>query len=238
MDENWIENEFFTIYTGDARTDKRAKIILEAFGKNPGAPISQAFKTWAEIKATYRFFSSPRITPAKILAPHSVATIKRIKAHPIVLFPTDTTSGDYTEKHSIEGLGRLTGNQNGDNLGVFVHPTLALTPERLCLGVVGAKIWTRTLKKSKLSKIQKKKRPIEEKEIYRWIESYELACEIAEQAPNTQIISITDREGDFTDLFVVANNKKSENKKCADLIVRSSQDRLLEEELDPKNKMK
>jgi len=239
MDDNWTENEFFTLYTGDARTDKRAKKILEAFGKIPGAPISQVFKGWGEIKAAYRFFSSKRITPKKILDPHSAATVKRIKAHRVVLLPTDTTSGDYTGKHSIEGLGRLSANQNGDNLGIFVHPTLALTPERLCLGVVGAKIWTRPLIKSKLSRSQKKNRSIEEKEIYRWIESYELACEVAEQAPNTQIISMTDREGDFTDLFVVVNNKKEENKKCADIIVRSCQDRcLLEEGLDAENNIK
>jgi len=232
MDEDWTENEFFTLYIGDARTDKRAKKVLSAFGKSPGAPISQVFKTWGEIKACYRFFSNARVTPEKILAPHSAATIQRIKAHPIVLLPTDTTSGDYTGKSAIEGLGRLTGNQNGDNFGIFVHPTLAVTPERLCLGVVGAKIWTRTIEKSKLSKHAKQKRPIEKKEIYRWIESYNLACEVAEQAPHTQIISITDREGDFTDLFDVANNKKKENPKCADIIVRSCQDRCLEEK-DP-----
>lgn len=230
MDEDWIENEFLTLHIGDVRTDNRAKKILEGFGKSPSAPVSQVFKSWGEIKACYRFFGNPRVTPEKILAPHSAATIRRIQVYPVILLPTDTTSGDYTGKSSIKGLGRLAANQNGDNLGIFVHPTLALTPERLCLGVVGAKIWTRSLKKSKLTRSQKKQRPIEEKEIYRWIESYELACEVAEKAPNTQIISMADREGDFTDLFAVVNNRKEEKQKCADIIVRSCQDRCLLEE--------
>lgn len=239
MDEDWTEQEFLTLYTGDLRVDKRGKKILSAFGKSPGAPISQVFKGWGEIKACYRFFSNPRITPEKLLLPHSVATIKRIKNFPVVLLPSDTTSGDYTGKSSIEGLGRLAANQQGDNLGIFIHPTLAVTPERLCLGVVGAKIWTRPIKKSKLSTYQKKKRPIEEKETYRWIESYDLACEVAEKTPNTQIISITDREGDFIDLFIEVFNKKEENPKCADIIIRSCQDRCLEErDLDTKENIK
>lgn len=238
MDEDWVENEFFTLNIGDARVDIRLKKILTAFGKIPGAAISRVFRTWGEIKACYRFFSNPRVTPEKILSPHSTATIKRIKAHPVVLLPTDTTSGDYTGKSSIEGLGRLGGNQNGDNLGIFIHPTLAVTPERLCLGVVGAKIWTREIKKSKLSKSQKSKRPVEEKEIYRWIESYNLACEVAEQTPNTQIIAITDREGDFTDLFAEVLKRKKDNPKCADIIVRSCQDRCLEKDSDTEESTK
>jgi hypothetical protein len=229
MDEDWIENEFSTLYIGDARIDKRGKEIFSAFGNAPGSPISQVFKSWAEMKACYRFFSNARVTPEKLLSPHSFATIKRIKTFPVVLLPTDTTSGDYTDKPSIEGLGRLSANQSGDNYGIYVHPTLAVTPERLCLGVVGAKIWTREIKKSKLSRTEKKNRPIEEKEIYRWIESYNLACEVAEQTPKTQIISITDREGDFTDLFAEVYKRKEENPKSADVIVRSCQDRCLEE---------
>lgn len=227
MDEDWIENEFFTICTGDVRLDNRAKKVLDGFEKTPGASIPQVFRIWGETKATYRFFSNRRVTPEKILAPHKAATIKRIRNFPIVLLPTDTTSGDYTGKTSIEGLGRLSANQHGDNLGIFVHPTLAVTPDRLCLGVVGAKIWTRETKRIKLSTHKKRMRPIEEKEIYRWVESYSLACEVAEQAPNTQIICMTDREGDFTDLFAEVFKRKEENPKCADIIIRSCQDRCL-----------
>lgn len=234
MDDDWTEQEFSALYIGDVRTEKRAKKILSAFGKSPGEPISQVFKGWAETKACYRFFSNVRVTPEKILFPHSVATIERIKAFSVVLLLSDTTSGDYSDKPSIEGLGRLSSNQNGTNLGVFVHPTLAITPDRLCLGVVGAKIWTRDLKKSKLSWREKKKRPIEEKEIFRWIESYNLACEVSEKAQNTQVINITDREGDFTDLFDVVNNKIKENPKSAGIIVRSCQDRCLFENTDDK----
>jgi hypothetical protein len=239
MDEDWTEQEFATLYMGDTRIDKRAKKAFSAFGKSPGAPVSQVFKTWGEIKACYRLFSNPRVTPKKILSPHVTSTIKRIKNYPVVLLPTDTTTGDYSSKPSIIDMGRLGSNQKGDSLGVFVHPTLAVTPERLCLGLIEAKIWTRPLIKSKLSKRQKAKRSIEEKESHRWIESYNMACEVAEEVPNTQIINIMDREGDFADLFNVVNNRKKENSKCADLIVRSCQDRCLEEkEADSTKRMK
>lgn len=234
MNADWVENEFSTIDLGDARVDERAKKILNGFEKNPGAPIAQAFKGWKEIKACYRFFDNARITPEKILVPHSVATIKRIKKYPLILMVSDSTSGDYTGKPSIEGLGRLAANQHGNNLGIFLHSTLAVTPERLCLGVVGAKIWTRPIEKNiTLSRKQKESRPIEEKETYRWIESYNLTCEVAEQVPKTQIVNITDREGDFIDLFAEVISRKKRGVPYAEIIVRSKHDRCL----DSKNKL-
>lgn len=230
--ENWAQTEFMNVNFGDARLKKRGLHILNLFGDIPGGAISTVFKSWSEIKACYRFLSNPRITPEQILSSHSKATLERIAAFPTVLLPCDTTSGDYTTKQATEGLGRLGSNQSGENYGIYIHPVLAITPERLNLGIVGAKIWTRDLEKNEQSRYEKKKRPIEEKEIFRWVESYDLACEVAKQSPNTQIINMTDREGDFTDLFSVVNARIDEGGKYAEIIVRSCQNRALIEK-DP-----
>ena len=40
--------------------------------------------------------------------------------------------------------------------------------------------------------------PIEEKESLRWLDGYREACRLAQQCPNTQIVSIGDREADIT----------------------------------------
>lgn len=236
--DNWADIEFSSINLGDIRLNKRGVHLLNLFGHTPGDRISTVLRTWGEIKACYRFFSNPRLSPEKILAPHTKATINRMAAHPVVLLPNDTTSIDYTTKHSIEGLGRLTANQCGENYGIFIHATLAITPERLNLGILGVKMWTRDLEKKHQTRYAKKNRPVEEKEIYRWIESYELACNLARQLPNTQIVNMTDREGDFTDLFSVVNERKKEEKKCAEIIVRSCQNRALIEKDSATNQCK
>jgi hypothetical protein len=47
----------------------------------------------------------------------------------------------------------------------------------------------------------RKLEPIEAKESSRWLEGYRLACDVAEQLPDTQIVSIADREADIYECF-------------------------------------
>ena len=51
---------------------------------------------------------------------------------------------------------------------------------------------------------QRKTKPIEAKESYRWLLGYRRACTVAAAVPGTQIISISDREGDIYECFVEA----------------------------------
>ena len=43
--------------------------------------------------------------------------------------------------------------------------------------------------------------PLKDKESYKWLVSYRKAQEIAEQAPDTMIVTVADREGDLYDLY-------------------------------------
>jgi hypothetical protein len=83
--------------------------------------------------------------------------------HPVVLCVQDTTEADYTGKTDIQGLGPL----NYENRqGFYLHPTLAITPQRLCLGVIDCWTWARA--QGCLGN-KAPNRPIEEKESYRWL---------------------------------------------------------------------
>ncbi len=70
------------------------------------------------------------------------------------------------------------------------------------------------------------KAPIEEKESYRWLQSYLKACEIAKKAPETQIVNITDREGDIIEIFEASIEKEKQGS-FAYFIIRSQYDRFL-----------
>jgi len=137
-----------------------------------------------------------------------------------VLLVQDTTELDFT--------GRTAGGQLGplnwpDRVALFDHSTVAFSPEALCLGVVGARIWTR--QGPPQSRLRKSK-PIQHKESARWIEGYKEACRIARQAPHTLIVSVAEREGDIYELFVEAQRAAARGKR-AEWIVRSCQDRSL-----------
>ena len=126
-----LSEEFYGIELGDQRLNRRAQRLLEQLGNKPLVSIPAACNGWSETRAAYRLFDHKAVTAKAVLAPHIASTIERMGAHPRVLCIQDTSELDYTGKPSMQGLGPL-------NLeirqGLYLHPTLALTPERLCLG--------------------------------------------------------------------------------------------------------
>ena len=65
-----------------------------------------------------------------------------------------------------------------------------------------------------------------EKESYRWLEAYRDSCELAEKSSDTQVIHVTDREGDIFEIFWEYQSSK-EKGRVADYIVRSSHNRTV-----------
>lgn len=227
--DDWVSDEFSTLKLGDVRVDKHAKKIIGRLASQPGAAITRVFNPWSEAKACYEFFHNGKVNAEKILSPHRKATIERIKKEPVVIVPQDTTALNYSNKLSIKNLGNIGGTKTR---GFFAHPLIAITPLRINLGIIDTKIWTRDLEKKKRSDHEAYALPIEEKEKVRWIESYRIACDVAKECPNTQIITITDREGDFADLFEAVQTAQKENEKYAHIIVRSYHDRAIEPSTD------
>lgn len=83
------------------------------------------------------------------------------------------------------------------------------------MGITDVQIWRR----EELGvRGQRKNKPIEEKESYCWLKGYESANNIALSAPESTIISISDREGD---IYEVLEKEPSETNK-AYWIIRSS----------------
>lgn len=223
---NWVDDEMGFIDLGDCRLNRRGLGIIQGLGLAPGRTIPQAFQAWSEIKATYNFFNNDLVSPVKILAPHLEKTIERIQEHPIVLLASDTTDINYTTKSIMKNKERLDNKQSG----IWLHATIAITPDRLNLGLIQANFWHReeeVAKKDSASRTARDKAPIEEKESYRWLESYKQACEIAREAPNTQVININDRECDIIEFFELSESKKNDEHK-ANFIIRSQYDRLIE----------
>jgi hypothetical protein len=137
--EYWIDFELQTVDFGDKRLNNRLGNILETFSSKPNVSIPTACNVWSETKAAYRFFDHGKVNDIKILQPHKDATIERMRQESVILLPQDTTELDFTGKKDIRGLGNLGPYEKRQ--GFYLHPTLAITPDRLCLGVVHTKIW-------------------------------------------------------------------------------------------------
>jgi hypothetical protein len=77
-----------------------------------------------------------------------------------------------------------------------------VTPEGIPIGIVEQSVHTRSKAKIAGTREEKKARPIEEKESYRWLETMERA---AARAPvGAKLIHVADREGDIYELFALA----------------------------------
>jgi hypothetical protein len=218
MVKEWVVKELAGIELGDKRLNKRILNLLDTASKQPQSSLNTMFHTRKETQACYRFFSNDLVTESKVLEPHIQQTQERVRQQPVVLCPSDTTSLNYTTRKTLKDSGYLSSN---NAQGFFMHTTIAITPDRLHLGIVDQKFWARAKQKTTRSSMERDRMMLAEKESYRWLEAYISCGELAKKCPNSQLIYITDREGDIFELF-------SEREKIkVDYIIRSKHNRTV-----------
>ena len=168
------------------------------------------------------FFDQEEATMDVLLRAHTQATEERMKGHPVVLCVQDTTELDYTAHPQTQGMGPI-GNHLLGPIGLMMHDTLAITPDGTPLGLLDVQCWARpedssrptvvpttpeekaaARKEKEKRKRESKRAPIEEKESYKWLKSFEAVAEIQKRCPGTRLVSMGDRESDIYDLFVLA----------------------------------
>ena len=223
----WIENEIAGCKMSDKRLHNRLKQVLHSLSKDPQKSIPNSCEAWASTQATYRFLSNPSVSALDILKGHTQATVQRVKGQQVVLVAQDTTYINLvTEDQRREGMGSLVTTKKNEYL---LHPSVAFTPQRTNLGVLHHTLWKRPEKKSP----NYRHLPIEEKESYRWLSSYQVSCELQKQHPDTMVVNIADRESDIYELFLAY--EKAEIDATADYIVRARSNRATETEGDDRS---
>lgn len=218
----WAAEELATIRLGDERLDQRAKKVLFRLGDKPTASIPAACNGWAETKAAYRLLDSGRVTSERVLEPHRACTLKRTEGEQTVLCIEDTSELDYTSKGDIDGLGPLNYEERQ---GLYLHPMLAVTPERLCHGVLNCRTVIRD--PGSLGADKDQQRSIEEKESFRWLEGYRDVCGLSVERPETDWVYVADREADIYEIYAERSRWESEGGASGGFVVRSQHDRLL-----------
>lgn len=220
--EQWIEQELASCQIGDKRLDKRYLEMLDKMNSSLGKSLPATFEDTSELIAAYRFLNNNKADYESLMAPHLVATKQRLADENVVLAVQDTTSLDFTSKRSSENMGHL---EHKNRRGLLLHLTLAISPERVCNGIISSKIWTRDL--ATIGKKHKRKDlPIEEKESYRWIESQRQTAALAKEMPEKTFICIGDRENDIYEAFV-QNLRTPYN---VEILIRCTHNRKLSEE--------
>lgn len=196
--EEWTGLEMSGLALGDERLNRRAEAILQSRWKQPQASFYGSFANWSPAKAAYGFIehATAPISLETLLEPHKEATLSRMAAEDVVLLPQDTTSLNFSGLLKTSGLGSL-----GDNTarGLWLHSLLAYRPDGVPLGVLNAHCWARP-KEAEDPDRGRNAKSIGEKESFRWLEALHVGAEAARRMPWTQLINLTDREGDLYEL--------------------------------------
>jgi len=212
-----IVDELEGVQFKDKRLVARSKRVLNALAQNPEASINTACDGWSDTQAAYRFFDNESVSPEEILMPHGEATERRVREYPVVLLVQYTTELDYTD-HPPQDAKYLA---DCSHRGMYMHVQLAVTPQKLSLGVMAIDFHERELGRLGKSK-ERRTWPIEEKESFRWLKGYRRACELRDACPESQIVMVADRECDIYDIFVDAQEGTHSQ---VDYVIRAQEDR-------------
>jgi transposase-like protein/transposase Tn5 family protein len=213
-DASWAADEFGDAELGDVRRTARLVQLATVLGAQPSASLPDATDDPASLKAAYRFFDNDYVRAEAVLASHILSTTRRMQTIPLVLAMQDTTYLDWTDHPNTTGLGPLAAPSHQ---GLLAHTTLALTPERVPLGLLAQQVWARD--KDLRRNQDHKQRPINDKESQKWLRSLTSVIAARAACPDTQFVSVGDREADVYDLFLM------ERPLGVDLLVRAAQDR-------------
>ncbi len=218
VEVGWAAAELGGADLGDARLNRRLVRMAERLGAQPNASIPVACNGWAETQAAYRLLAHEAVTWERVLTPHWDCSVERMHGQPVVLCIQDSTELNYSTQPGIAGLGPLnTLRQHG----LHVHPTLAVTPEGVPLGVLDAWMWARD--RTTFGE-DRSHWPIEAKESMRWLEGFERCAELALTLPETRLVYVADRECDIHEFMARARRQPQ-----MDWLIRAAQNRKLAE---------
>ena len=147
-----------------------------------------------------------------------MGVLKRMQTADVVLAIQDTTDFNFTSHPATQGLGFI--NQT-EQQGLKVHSCLAFSGQGQPFGVLHQYCWTRAQRRGK--KGQRARKPIEQKESYRWLTTLRAAeQDVPDGLP---MVHIGDREADIFELFVEPRRADSE------LLIRLEHNRKVQHEL-------
>ena len=166
-DSHWIDPILAHARFSDSRHATRMGSIIQRISAHPTASFPEAMGSRAETKATYRFLSNPRIDYRSILAAQYGATAERCIQQDVVLLIQDTSEVNLSGKGATAGLGHL---DHPGCQGVKMHSVLAVSEQGVPQGILDMQCYTRSAGRS-----TSVKRPLPQKESYRWITAAQAA---------------------------------------------------------------
>lgn len=188
-------------------------MVLERMVARVSAGMRRLADTRAEKVAFTRLFRNRHVSKQEIIRTAAARTAEAAAGRHVLLIE-DSSEINYAAKTSRKrGLGRVG---NGKDVGLFVHPALAVdAADGSVLGLAAATIWRRQGKKAD----DYQALPIEDKESYKWIAAAKAARQALTDTPLATVIG--DREADIYEVFARLPDERTH------VLIRAVRDRAL-----------
>lgn len=188
-------------------------MVLERMFARVSTGMRRLADTRAEKVAFTRLFRNRQVSKQEIIRTAAARTAE-VAAGRHVLIIEDSSEINYEAKASRKrGLGRVG---NGKDVGLFVHPALAVDAvDGSVLGLAAATIWRREAKKAD----DYQALPIEDKESHKWIGTAKAACQALTDTPQMTVVG--DREADIYEVFARLPDARTH------VLIRAVRDRAL-----------
>jgi hypothetical protein len=216
---NWSVHEA----KGARLVDERYRRVLSDI---LGAKLASADMSFSKAcgnslrQAAGRLVRHDEMEPDDLLAGHYEATLERCMGESTIVVAQDSTSYSYSTHTATTGLGPL--NDSKVAFGIHQHAALAMTEDKLPLGVLHAKFWVRP--EEGRSRDKRHETPFEEKESFKWCETADRVGELC--APYLEgggrVVLTGDRESDVFELLARLRPSGME------LLIRACQPRNVE----------
>jgi hypothetical protein len=222
--EQWAEQEFGGCELGDERLTAQLVKVARNKGCQPSGSYSRACGgDRHQLKNYYRLMNKDRdhLTSEAWLRGHREQTIRRLANEKVALIVQDTMDLNFSTRPHCENLGQIGTNQMGTkSKGLKMHSALALNPRGIPLGVLRIQLWAPAPADENT---HRNNLPIEEKDSYRWVQTYQDAVDVASRLTHTRLVCMGDRESDIFELF----DERRKQGGRVDVLVRVQHDRCL-----------
>ena len=136
-----------------------------------------------------RFFASPKVTAAKLVAGWSDLTGAACAGRHVLAIQDRSEVKFPTTAQRRRGLGPVG---KGNAYGVLVHAMIAVdATSGSCLGLVGGDVWSR----DGVNLIPHRQRPLAERELVHWLDTAQQAKQVLK--PAEMVTVVADREADI-----------------------------------------
>ena len=184
---------------------------------SPDQSLPDRHEKWSDLKAAYRFFSNPKITPERIQEAHRQQVRAACVSHTRILAVQDGSELDYTSHHAVAGLGFVGGDTGR---GLLQHSTLAVTTDGRLLGVLH-QIWWKRVRTPKGETLRQ--RQARETESDLWAKSIRAVGAIGD---SRRVIHVCDRGGDDFGTMQAAHDEGT------GFLIRARHDRYVQDSAD------